>query len=83
MIDAAPISDEVKRAIQRNVVFIKYYDKDVILLKITRGKTPLKFDGKIYVRKMANTDPQPISEDNEFAFFGEFMEQSNRYPYTI
>lgn len=83
IIDATPVSDEAKRAIQRNVVFIKYYDKDVILLKITRGKSPLKYDGKIYVRKIANTDPQPIPEENEFAFFAEFMEQSSRYPYAI
>jgi hypothetical protein len=72
----------MKRAIQRNAVFIKYYDKDVVLMKITRGKSPIKYGVKIYVRKLANTDPEPISEENEFAFFGEFMEQSSRYPYS-
>lgn len=82
LIDAEPINDETKRVIQRNVVFIKYYDKDVILLKITRSKSPIKYGGKIYVRKIANTDPEPIPEESEFSFFGEFMEQSSRYPYS-
>ncbi|NIE60765.1 MULTISPECIES: DUF262 domain-containing protein [unclassified Burkholderia] len=82
LIEDEPINDEIKRAIQRNVVFIKYYEKDVVLMKITRGKYPIKYDGKIYVRKIANTDPEPISEKDEFSFFGEFMEQSNRYPYS-
>lgn len=82
MIEVEPINDETKRAIQRNIVFMKYYDKDVVLMKITRGKSPIKYSGKIYVRKIANTDPEPIAEENEFAFFGEFMEQSNRYPYS-
>lgn len=82
LIEAEPINEETKRLIQRNVVFIKYYDKDVVLLKITRGKSPIKYDGKIYVRKIANTDPVPIAEENEFEFFSEFMEQSSRYPYS-
>lgn len=82
LIESEPIGEDVKRAIQRNVVFIKYYDKDVVLMKITRSKAPTKYAGKIYVRKLANTDPEPISEENEFAFFAEFIEQSSRYPYS-
>lgn len=68
LIEAEPIGEDVKRAIQRNVVFIKYYDKDVVLMKITRSKAPIKYAGKIYIRKLANTDPEPISDENEFAF---------------
>lgn len=82
LIEVEPINEETKRAIQRNVVFVKYYQKDVVLLKISRGKSPVKYGGKIYVRKIANTDPEPIAEENEFAFFEEFMEQSKRYPYS-
>lgn len=82
LIELEPINEEAKRLIQRNIIFIKYYDKDVVLLRITRGKTPIKYNGQIYVRKIANTDPTPITEENEFAFFGEFMEQSSRYPYA-
>lgn len=82
LIEAEPINEETKRLIQRNVVFIKYYDKDVVLMKITRGKSPIKYDKNIYVRKIANTDPLPIAEEKEFEFFSEFMEQSSRYPYS-
>ncbi|MCR4157303.1 DUF262 domain-containing protein [Kerstersia gyiorum] len=80
-IDKEPVNEDVKRHIQRNVVFIKYYEKDVVLLKLSRGKNPMRYDGKMYVRKMANTDPTPIDPDDEFAFFDEFREQSIRYPY--
>ncbi len=82
LIEKEPINEDVKRAISRNVVFIKYYDKDVVLLKLSRGKTPMRYDGKIFVRKIANTDPAHISPDDEFAFFDEFKEQSGRYPYN-
>lgn len=80
-IDKEPVNDEVRRLIQRNVVFVKYYEKDVVLFKLSRSKNPMRYDGKIFVRKLANTDPTPISPDDEFAFFDEFREQSTRYPY--
>lgn len=82
LIEIEPISDEVKRMILRNIVFIKYYDKDVVLMKITRGKQPVRYDGKIYIRKIANTDSAPIDIDKEFAFYEEFIQQSSRYPYS-
>lgn len=81
VIDAEPIGDELKRSIQRGIVFIKYFDKDVVLMRISRGKQPMRYDGKIYTRKIANTDPKAIETDNEFEFYEEFREQSNRYPY--
>ncbi|AQU84177.1 MULTISPECIES: GmrSD restriction endonuclease domain-containing protein [unclassified Halomonas] len=81
-IEKEPVDDKIKRLIQRNVVFFKYYNKDVVMLKIIRGESPIKYDGKIYVRKLANTDPEPIADDKEFEFFKEFIEQSSRYPYN-
>lgn len=81
-IEQEPIDEKTKRLIQRNVVFFKYYDKDIVMLKIIRGESPIKYDGKIYVRKLANTDPEPVGIDEEFAFFKEFIEQSSRYPYN-
>ena len=82
MIEAEPINDETKRAIERHIVSIKYYDKDVIMLKLSRSKAPIRYDNKIYIRKITNTDPKPIAQDDEFDFFIEFKEQSNRYPYS-
>lgn len=80
-IDKEPVSDEVKRLIQRNIIFVKYHEKEVVIMKISRMKTPIKYDNKIYVRKIANTDPNPIESDSEFLFYQEFIEQSGRYPY--
>ncbi|MGE6419953.1 GmrSD restriction endonuclease domain-containing protein [Alteromonas macleodii] len=82
VLESEPVDERTKRLIQRNVVFFKYYDKDVVLLKIIRGESPLKYDGRIYVRKLSNTDPNPIESDKEFEFFKEFMEQTSRYPYN-
>lgn len=82
MIEAEPINEETKRAIERHIVSLKYYDKDVIMLKLSRGKAPIRYDNKIYIRKITNTDPRPIAQDDEFEFFSEFKEQSSRYPYS-
>lgn len=81
LIEAEPIHEETKRAIERNIVSIKYYDKDVVMLKLSRGQKPIRYDNKIYIRKLANTDPNPIDQDDEYDFFNEFKEQSSRYPY--
>lgn len=81
LIEREPINDTTKRLILRNILLCKYYDKDVLILKIIRGKDPIKYDGSIYIRKMANTDPTPIAQDDEFEFYKEFIEQSSRYPY--
>lgn len=82
LIEKEPINEETKRIIQRQVVFIKYYDKDVVLVKMARGKAPTRYNNQIFVRKIASNEPNPIPQDDEFAFFEEFREQSNRYPYN-
>lgn len=80
LIEKEPIDEEIKRKIARNVLFFKYYDKHLIMFKIIRGETPISYDGKLYVRKIANTDPNDVKDT--FAFYKEFMEQSSRYPYN-
>lgn len=79
-IEKEPISDQAKRLILRNIVFSKYYDKDVVMMKIIRGDEPIEYDKEIYVRKIANTDPNPVND--KFAFYKEFMAQSKRLPYS-
>lgn len=79
-IDNEPIDDAFKRQILRNVVSFRYYEKDVIVMKVHRDKDPIKYDGKIYVRKMSHNEPKPI--DNELEFYREFINQTNRYPYN-
>ncbi|MFM6463058.1 MAG: DUF262 domain-containing protein [Planktothrix sp.] len=77
-----PIDDRTKRHIQNNVTSFNYYDKDLVMMKIIRGDRPIKYNGRIYVRKMANTDPKPIESEKEFDFYDEFIEQTKRYPYS-
>jgi hypothetical protein len=77
-----PITDATKRLIQRNVSSFNYYDKALVLMTIIRGDEPIKYDDRIYVRKIANTDPKPIESEKEFEFYREFIEQTNRYPYN-
>jgi hypothetical protein len=77
-----PITDATKRLIQRNVSSFNYYDKALVLMTIIRGDIPIKYDDRIYVRKIANTDPKPIESEKEFEFYREFIEQTNRYPYN-
>ncbi|WP_263063519.1 GmrSD restriction endonuclease domain-containing protein [Dickeya dadantii] len=81
LIEKEPIDDTIKRLILRNIVLCKYHNKDVLIMKIIRGSNPIKYNGEIYIRKMANTDPTPIPSENEFDFYKEFIEQSSRYPY--
>lgn len=81
-IESAPISEEVKRNIQRNTIVIKYYDHDIIIMKMDRMNKPATFDEKVYVRKMANNDPNPISSENLFDFYDEFKKQGEQYPFS-
>lgn len=79
-VENSPISEDVKRNILRNTLVIKYYDQDVVVMKMDRMKTPAHYDGKIFVRKMANTDSTPISTEQLFSFFEEFKAQGEQYP---
>lgn len=81
-IDDAPISEEVKRNIQRNTLVIKYYTHDVVVFKMDRMAKPATFDEKVYTRKMANNDPTPIAPDKLFDFYDEFRRQGEQYPYS-
>ncbi|WP_316316907.1 hypothetical protein, partial [Clavibacter michiganensis] len=68
--------------ITRNVRTIRYYDKDIVVLKIDRMAKPALFEGMVYVRKLANVDPKPVSQEDMFEFFEEFKAQGQQYPYS-
>lgn len=80
-IDSSNIDDTTKRNIARNVKFIRYYDKDVVVFKIDRMAKPALFDGSVFVRKIANVDPNPVSQESLFDFYEEFKAQGKQYPY--
>ncbi|MDO6815973.1 DUF262 domain-containing protein [Cobetia amphilecti] len=81
-IQASPITEEAKRNIQRNTLVMKYYNHDVVVMKMDRMDKPAYYNDKIYVRKMANNEPDPISNDKLFEFFNEFKKQGEQYPYS-
>ncbi|MCZ7498677.1 GmrSD restriction endonuclease domain-containing protein [Agrobacterium sp. ST15.13.015] len=81
-IESLNIDDSVKRNITRNVRTIRYYDKDIVVLKIDRMAKPALFEGMVYVRKLANVDPKPVSQEDMFEFFEEFKAQGQQYPYS-
>jgi len=56
LIKKQPISDSDKYNILRNITPIKYFDKDVIILKIESGKKPSIYDNKYYVRHGSNIE---------------------------
>lgn len=60
-----PISERDKDNISRNIASVRYFDKEIIILKIESGETPSIYDGKYYVRHGSNVDevkPENFSE---------------------
>lgn len=60
-----PISDRDKDNISRNISSVRYFDKEVIVLKMESGKTPSIYDGRYYVRhgsSVAEVKPEDFSE---------------------
>lgn len=56
LVKSQPISSRDKDNISRNIAAIKYFDKELIVLKIESGDTPSIYDGKYYVRHGSNVD---------------------------
>ncbi|MDB9448846.1 hypothetical protein [Dolichospermum circinale] len=79
-VNEAPIDESTKRRILSNLMCLKYYEKDLIVMKIRRESKPMKYEGQYFVRKMAHTAPSPV--DDVFEFSQEFTSQTKRYPYN-
>lgn len=65
LIKAQPISDRDKDNLSRNITTVKYFDKDVIILKIESGDKPSIYGGNYYVRHGSNVvkvDPEDFNE---------------------
>lgn len=57
-----PIPQEAKDYIGRNIKLIKYFNKAVVVFKITAGSEPYDYNKTYYVRKAANLDVIPFEE---------------------
>jgi predicted HTH transcriptional regulator len=56
LIKNEPISDRDKDNISRNITTIKYFDKNIVVMKIESDSKPSVYDGKYYVRHGSNVD---------------------------
>jgi hypothetical protein len=56
IIKSQPISDRDKDNLSRNITTVRYFEKDVIILKIESGDQPSVYDGKYYVRHGSNVN---------------------------
>ncbi|EOX3391924.1 DUF262 domain-containing protein [Vibrio cholerae] len=54
LIKQQPISERDRDNISRNISTIRYFDKDIIILKIESGDKPSIYDGKYFVRHGSN-----------------------------
>lgn len=65
LIKNQPISDRDKDNILRNISLIKYFEKEVIILKIESGTSPSIYDSKYYVRHGSNINEVPAENFGE------------------
>lgn len=71
LIKNQPITDRDKDNILRNISLIKYFDKEIIILKIDSGKSPSIYDGKYYVRHGSNIEE--VKAENFGELFSRFQ----------
>lgn len=72
LIKSQPISDRDKDYISRNISTVKYFEKDVIVLKVESDDKPSVYDGKYFVRHGSNVSE--IQPEN----FGELFSRFNK-----
>ncbi len=54
LIKSQPLSERDKDNLSRNITTIRYFDKDIIILKIESDDKPSVYDGKYFVRHGSN-----------------------------
>lgn len=65
LVKRQPISERDKDNISRNIATIRYFDKELVLLKIESGETPSIYEGKYYVRHGSNVSEVPPENFSE------------------
>jgi len=71
LIKNEPISDRDKDNLSRNITTIKYFDKNVIILKIESDSKPSVYNGHYYVRHGSNVDE--VKPENFGELFSRFQ----------
>lgn len=70
LIKSQPISDRDKDNLSRNIATVKYFEKDVIILKIDPDNTPSIYDSKYFVRHGSNVNE--VKPENFAELFSRF-----------
>ncbi len=71
LIKNEPISGRDKDNISRNITTIKYFDKNVVIMKIESDSKPSVYDGKYFVRHGSNVDE--VAAENFGELFARFQ----------
>ena len=68
-----PISEHYRRQIGNKMRMVNYYNKSVIILKLTSDDGAVMYDDAYYTRIGASNDPTPVSPQEMPSFFAKFI----------
>lgn len=69
----APITEHYRRQLGSKIRMVNYYNKSVIILKLTSDNGAVMYDNAYYTRIGANNDPIAVSAEEMPAFFAKFF----------
>lgn len=69
----APITEHYRRQLGAKIRMVNYYNKSVIILKLTSDNGAVMYDKAYYTRIGANNDPVAVSAEEMPAFFAKFV----------
>lgn len=68
----APITEHYRRQLGSKIRMVNYYNKSVIILKLTSDSGAVMYDNAYYTRIGANNDPIAVSAEEMPVFFAKF-----------
>lgn len=68
----APITEHYRRQLGSKIRMVNYYNKSVIILKLTSDNGAVMYDNAYYTRIGANNDPVAVSAEEMPVFFAKF-----------
>lgn len=68
-----PITEHYRRQLGAKIRMVNYYNKSVIILKLTSDNGAVMYDNAYYTRIGANNDPVAVSAEEMPAFFAKFV----------
>ena len=69
----APITEHYRRQLGSKMRMVNYYNKSVIIMRLTSDSGAVMYDNAYYTRIGANNDPIPVSAEEMPTFFAKFV----------